>query len=234
MSSKINFLTPEEKKVLRSFSRYAQASGLDEVLIRLDLYGDDLADVKLPNHFDNAWNVKFQEPIYNILNELKQKVASADLIEYPDIDGELNTENVEIRIDVEDYMIEFIFEYSYYQTSEGQGTSWDEVEDKDEIEDILKLLKEEYPNEDSLTLSYYGSGDSGYLEDNFEGQSDVPSSVQDWCYNKLESNHGGWEINEGSQGSFVFDLEDGVISLNHYENYESTESDTFFTESFAK
>jgi len=73
-------------------------------------------------------------------------------------------------------------------------------------------------------LRYNGSGDSGYIESEFEDGSEVPSSVEDWAYQQLESLHGGWEINEGSDGSFVFDLDNGTITLRHSYNEEQQES----------
>jgi hypothetical protein len=46
--------------------------------------------------------------------------------------------------------------------------------------------------------------------------------------------HGGWEITEGSQGSFYFDLEKKIITLEHQYNYEETETHTLYEESFSK
>jgi hypothetical protein len=37
---------------------------------------------------------------------------------------------------------------------------------------------------------------------------------------------GGWEINEGSQGTFTIDLEEKTIELEYTENIYETQSNT--------
>ena len=39
----------------------------------------------------------------------------------------------------------------------------------------------------------------------------IPDPIESWCYNQLP---GGWEIDEGSNGEFVFNLIDNDITLN--------------------
>lgn len=51
----------------------------------------------------------------------------------------------------------------------------------------------------------------------------LTSVVEDFAYDALESHHGGWEINEGSQGEVVFLVKEGKIFLNHQQNIMSTE-----------
>jgi hypothetical protein len=46
--------------------------------------------------------------------------------------------------------------------------------------------------------------------------------------------HGGWEINEGSQGTFYFDLEKREVTLEHQYNTEENSNFTLFEESFTK
>jgi len=83
-------------------------------------------------------------------------------------------------------------------------------------------------------FQYNGSGDSGYIESNFEENGDaLPTSIEDWCYRQLEDNFGGWEINEGSDGEFKFNFNDMTITLNHTYNTEENSTDTIFEESFA-
>ena len=93
----------------------------------------------------------------------------------------------------------------------------------------------EVPRGGILTLSYNGGGDSGYIESSFDETGDaVPSEIEDWCYAQLESNYGGWEINEGSDGRFIFNFNDSTIVLDHTYNTEETSEDTIYEESFAK
>lgn len=53
----------------------------------------------------------------------------------------------------------------------------------------------------------------------------VSEAISELCYALLE-NHGGWEINEGSCGEFVFDVDADEINLTlnqRVESYETSE-----------
>jgi hypothetical protein len=63
---------------------------------------------------------------------------------------------------------------------------------------------------------------------NFSTDS-APESCKDYMYDKLP---GGWEINEGSQGSGVFDVSKGTFTLFYTENIEGQHTNTFFEENF--
>jgi hypothetical protein len=63
-------------------------------------------------------------------------------------------------------------------------------------------------------LKYNGGGDSGYIESDFENGEPSPGAVEEWCYQQLEENFGGWEINEGSQGEFQFDFNEKTVILH--------------------
>jgi hypothetical protein len=90
-------------------------------------------------------------------------------------------------------------------------------------------------NSDGIArLDYSGGGDSGYLESSFDGGGRVPKEVEDWCYRVLEDNYGGWEINEGSQGYFLFNVTNRTIELEHTYNEEVEKSDTIFSINFGK
>jgi hypothetical protein len=72
------------------------------------------------------------------------------------------------------------------------------------------------------------------MEGNFEETGDpIPAEIEDWCYRELESNYGGWEINEGSQGMFIFNFNDSTITLEHTDNVEESESNTLFEVKFS-
>jgi hypothetical protein len=57
----------------------------------------------------------------------------------------------------------------------------------------------------------------------------VEELVHEVCYDKLASTHMGWEINEGSYGTFSFDVLNRKISLEFNERVESvnTTEETF-------
>jgi hypothetical protein len=54
--------------------------------------------------------------------------------------------------------------------------------------------------------------------------SDIESVIKDMCYDLLEEHHGGWEINSGSSGEFVFSVPETSINWQHHDVIESTET----------
>jgi hypothetical protein len=112
--------------------------------------------------------------------------------------------------------------------TEDSGTSYhfDDYEEDDTIYDnfieVRKFLDEKKIT--SATVSYEGGGDSGYIGFTYEsekGTGDVPAGIEDLCYSLLEE-YGGWEINEGSQGTIVFTRDE--IDVNHEWNTEVDET----------
>jgi len=56
------------------------------------------------------------------------------------------------------------------------------------------------------------------------GEGKVRDIVEQVCYDKLEASHGGWEINEGSYGTFVFDVLNRKVNLEYNERIEEVRS----------
>lgn len=51
-------------------------------------------------------------------------------------------------------------------------------------------------------------------------EGNVREIVEEICYDKLGASHGGWEINEGSYGTFHFDVSTRKVSLQYNERIE--------------
>lgn len=88
-----------------------------------------------------------------------------------------------------------------------------------------------------IEVRYDGSGDSGDIHgvdvepENREEMLEEPLGetgktikqyIENLCWEGLESEESGWEINEGSYGSVVFDVADQVIELDHNERVVET------------
>lgn len=54
--------------------------------------------------------------------------------------------------------------------------------------------------------------------------SDIKEVINELCYDLLETYHGGWEINSGSDGQFVFNVPEGKISWSHSEIVEERDT----------
>ena len=48
-----------------------------------------------------------------------------------------------------------------------------------------------------------------------QSQIVLARAVEELCYDLLDESYSGWGNNDGSYGTFVFDVEDGTITLEH-------------------
>ncbi len=103
----------------------------------------------------------------------------------------------------------------------------------------------------SVRLSFDGSGDEGYvhapeafgdgdapcefpeIEIEWLAASSIyanaetitlklPAALESLAEDYLESNHGGWEINEGAYGEFRVDVHSGTMTLEYNERFTDT------------
>jgi hypothetical protein len=233
-------LTLEDKKYLRGVSNYLRSFGMIDGSIEIDIdsgYSFDSSDIdwKSMTHFSNNYRAEVPQGLISILVKIMNYVDEKSLLQNPK-DEDINYERIDFDIDTEKQEISVNHWWTYYETGDASSVNWDGQDGKEIFEEWEKdgvFQDLEIPDNGILTLRYNGSGDSGYIESSFEETSDeVPSQIEDWCYNELESNYGGWEINEGSDGEFVFNFHNMKIGLHHTYNTEETKSDTIYKEDF--
>ena len=111
---------------------------------------------------------------------------------------------------------------SYTAEADEIGDSWDRT---DNLTQMCENFLKKHPECDELRIDYYGGGDSGDIDfAACDGETisvgELSREIEDFVYRNLP---GGWEINEGSRGSFIFDLNKKQASLSHIEYYEATE-----------
>jgi hypothetical protein len=51
-------------------------------------------------------------------------------------------------------------------------------------------------------------------------EGNIREIIEEVCYDKLGASHGGWEINEGSYGTFYFDVSTRKVRLEYNERIE--------------
>ena len=233
-----SLLTPEDKKVLQRVSRILSSYGMKEGTVEtegFDYYSDfpdQEINVEEWSHFSNNYTVDIPPMLYPIYDKII-KYCQDKFYDY-DIDtggNEINYARADIDIDVKKQEISLNYWCSYYDVSDYVGTEIS-MEDDEDLKKVLEEIQEVTPDS-SVTLKYNGSGDSGYIESSFENGVLVPAAVEDYCYRILENNHGGWEINEGSQGEFIFNIDNNSVTLEHQYNTEETSNYQMFSESFA-
>ena len=73
----------------------------------------------------------------------------------------------------------------------------------------------------SLTTAYMQySEKTKQLEQGQSKEGTVREIVEEICYDKLGASHGGWELNEGSYGTFFFDVAARKVRLEYNERIE--------------
>jgi hypothetical protein len=238
-----NLLTPEDKQYLRRVCRYLASLGMQDGSIEMDVdsYGDfDFSEIDWAQetHFANNYSAEVPDGLIPIFKKIADYIQEIDLYQVPDND-DINYERVDFDIDCQKSEVSVNHWYSFYERGDSNTVTWDDEEGKEIFEEwekdgVLDELRVT-PNDGILTVKYNGSGDSGYIESNFEENGDaLPASIEDWCYRQLEQNFGGWEINEGSDGEFIFNFNEMTIELNHTYNVEENAHDTIYEESFAE
>jgi hypothetical protein len=233
-------LTPEEKQYLRRISNYLGSMGMQDGNIEIEMDNQEEFDYDnvswdYVTHFTNNYNADIPSGLIPILQKIMKYCDDNNLIKEPDTD-DMNYQRLEYDIDIDSKKINFTRLWSFYTRGEGSSVTWEDEQGKAQFEHweesgVLEDLT--IPDDGILTVPYNGSGDSGYLESSFNETGDgVPAAIEDWCYRELSDNYSGWEINEGSDGSFIFNFHDMTIELIHTENIEDNASDTYYEESF--
>jgi hypothetical protein len=233
-----NFISEEDKVVLRKVAKYLKSYNIRSGVIQVnyDDYDSPSRIMKNLGNFSNHWNVEIPDFFRPYLGEIIEKVILN--LDYLDVDSP-NYDNVDFEIDTTDSRLYINRYWAYEQPGDSGGLTWgDDTEDTELVQKLLHEIMESGAKPDSigkLQLDYSGGGDSGYLESSFsDGGGRVPANIEDWCYQVLENNYGGWEINEGSQGYFIFDTKNNNIELEHTNNEVVEESEEILSVYFGK
>lgn len=236
-------LTLDEKRYLKRVCNYLGSLGMTNGLVSFEMDSDQTEltsdDIKWEyvTHFQNNYRAVIPDGLKSIIQKIMGYVIEEnklDIIDLSDYDM-INYQTVDFEIDGTNKEITVMYSFSYYGRGGENSIEYDDTDDKARFENWMEndLSEVEVPENGFLTIPYNGGGDSGYVDSSFEETGDaVPAGIDDWCYRELESHFGGWEINEGSDGRFVFNFNDSTVTLQHTMNTEENESHTLFEESF--
>jgi hypothetical protein len=75
-----------------------------------------------------------------------------------------------------------------------------------------------------LPAGHHWNSKTNNFEELPEREGGFNELVEQICYDRLGAKHGGWEINEGSYGTFTFDVLNRKIELEFNERVESVRS----------
>ena len=229
-----NILTPEEKKYLGRVSRYLASMGMNYGEINFEMEQDDeeisYSEYGFPTHFDNNYYAEIPDGLVPILKKIIDYVDDDGLYSNLPDGSDIDYQRFEITIDGVKREISLTHIYSYYSEGDSTGIEYDDMIEEWEEKGVFDDTS--IPEDGYLVLKYNGGGDSGYIESDFENGEPSPGAVEEWCYQQLEENFGGWEINEGSQGEFQFDFNEKTVILSHTYNTMLDSSNTIWEEEF--
>jgi len=210
-------VTDEQAKTLKLFAYYTQGYGKKEV--NTGIYTQDCQeDWRDDEWYGDGSNLESYEAIDNCINQI---IEEHDLFEklMSDCDnrGQLN-----INIDCVERTLKINASETKFDTNPSSDMlELSDIESKDLIK-IFNYMKSKKYSEG--VVKFGGGGDSGEVESRIEYDGkftkQIPKEVESFFYEWLENHFGGWEINEGSQGRFVFNADDGNLELEFEENTE--------------
>lgn len=213
-------LNEQDKKILNTFSLYLQSFGSKVGKYNIDVSTD--GDVYWDYSYWYGDGTRMSIESYDAIDKLLRKIFDEheDEILYDNFSSDdrgsitfiLNTVNKTLTASANVYEMETEYTSEEY--------TWEDIHG----EEVKNWFLETAKNHHKGTVSYEGSGDSGYIQEDIQfedgGRESMPEFVNEFLYGKL-SYFGGWEINEGSQGNFYFNFDNKTILLEHGSNYES-------------
>ena len=214
-------MTQEFKIYLNLFSKYlTQTLGCEDARFSGDWYGLNIHH----NSFDSCKGTdRSPIPIENLIDQWLDE-NSTEIRENQE--GE-DPYALDVIINGKDRTIAVFEQYSEYSTDDTETTTID-TDSEPELKEIIKYFCEEKEMcRGNITWQFNGGGDSGYIEtetgysDFFGSRISMTTQLEEMSYRMLEE-YGGWEINEGSLGEFVLDLDLEEYTLNFNWNVETT------------
>lgn len=212
-------LTPEQKKTLQLFSYYVQSHGENEANITVTL--DNCNIDWIPDYaYGNSTRIDMYDTILTLIEELSSK---DELFTNSHCEGR---GELDWNIDCKEKKVKVIsYQENFSYNTLGNSLYFDDVPEKfsDSFQSFIKKLSESSLVE--YRVSFNGSGDSGYIDEFImdDISISIPDDVMTILYDLLNNTLAGWEINEGSQGDFLFDLEEKVLELSVEENIQDNE-----------
>ena len=203
---------------------YARGYGKNKVSFSINYYeggGPEIYDDYFMDE-EGGSQIRGYEKINNLM-EYFGKEFTDKVMDYMDDSGWY----AQLHILIDCIEKEITFDVQVQVTNTQDEYYEKDIEDVDDLESIVTYMsKNDYK---TATISFNGSGDSGYIEDSIyftNGRINISDfgKLEDYLYDMLENALPGWEINDGSQGTFTIDLEQGTINLELGINSTGMES----------
>lgn len=237
-------LTEEQKKVLEKYNLYLNAVLGDEGMYwyAYVYYDDGIDHIEGPTpNGPNGWERKSdlspEEPGYDILNELADEIIRSNEDNFYDFldDDYARSGNVNLQYNPQTKTFNLDFDVFVRQGEDSENTkTFDEIVNQPlpwyagnqerlfrnlVDEEYIQKLIDEHGGKTQFEFPYNGYGDSGEIDSNLPYNDDLLNIA----YEIIDLYHGGWENNEGGDGTVMINLETKDVSIYHTQYYEDTE-----------
>jgi hypothetical protein len=198
---------------------FLKSEGLDHITVPFNIQSGEIDD----SYYEYVMSkINLPQRLKDFYGKLVNLVIEEDFnIDYD------NYHTIDVTYDIDDNQL-IIRDNEVVTVTRDSGTSR-EIDSPDLLETMKDWLNKGIT---IIRVDFNGGGDSGYIEDNGYDEKGtnypIPASMEDFLYNMIESNFGGWEINEGSQGQFEIYNDSSEIILSIGVNEEETETTTLW------
>lgn len=217
-------VTEEQLKSLKLFSYYCMSHGTSEVNISVYTEECHLDYMDEEAYSDDGTRIELYEAISDTLENILAKNKVYKVMSDCEYRG-----TIKINIDCKERILFLnVWELQYTTLDSQSETTLEEIKEDysdDLYEAIVNLFDQLHEkNVSEGYVDFSGGGDSGDCNDfaygDFEGRINLDVKIVNFIYEQLEKHMGGWEINEGSQGRFIFNNESKDVTLDFSENRE--------------
>ena len=219
-------VTEEQLKSLKLFSVYLQSYGAETAYKE---YFIENCEIDWEDEGFQSPETRITIETYDRINDvLNEIIETNELIENSTTDCD-NRGQLTITIDCINRILSASSSEWQLSTTEESGDSKtleeiSEEYDEETYNEVLRLFEQIGENGEG-EVEFQGGGDSGSLNDymDINGSSEqVSTLLENMLYNWLENNGVDWYNNEGGQGRFIFNPNDGEIILEISVNFEDS------------
>lgn len=214
-------LTDKEKKDLKIFCLEMRANGADSVSKSFHYEYGKYQDWYMADWYGN-WGgiIRHHDP--NVDDIIKNIIDQEGL---ETIFDNADEEQGWFDVDIDCLENKIKITASHYNMVDRDRSTSVDLKRYEKTNEIFINLERE--NQEEGVVYFDGSGDSGDINSDIEytnGDTQrLSNDIEDDLYRILENYWGGWEINEGSHGRFIFIRDKKELYLEFYERTEEEE-----------
>lgn len=200
-------VSEQELKSLKLFSYYLQSHG-----IKLGSVDCQVEYCQLDHISEYAYGNGSRAELYDAITEtFKSIIKNNNLDELDDCE---HLGSISLDVDCTERTLTVVTSEYVLDTENQTGIiAVSDIKDEELVKSLTDFFNEIRKNDTKDSISFYGGGDDGSINDTTNNGLDIPSDIVDFLYNWLSNDYGGWEINEGGQGDFIFNTDNEEIEI---------------------